>query len=315
MTAHRGEPRDPAWPIRLPAPVAKDLERWRSHPELANLTRRLSASADEAQFLDILAEVVIARHLGGKGCELRVEIPTPSGRSCDLEVKTDALTFYLHIKRLGSIDGGVRRLKVSSKLRVLERIARPYVVGVRWREAASSRHMTRLVRESEQFLLQARVGDELVVRDDGGQEIGGCRVLAAWDGDRVSVVIGLPSGFSDQSPRVQRLLRKAHQQFMPRALNLVLICSTRRDDRVDVENALLGSHVERWDLLPPRGHRVAHGRADDGFWSGQKFNDSQVAGWFQLSLAADVNPRLWFREPATLVDAVRDELMSVFAGD
>jgi hypothetical protein len=286
---------------RLHPDIADDLQQWRSDRALAKLVNRLDSAPDDDHFLSTLAEVVAARHLLSRGCALDVEIPTPTGRSADFAVACENFRFYLHIKRLNSDRAGVRRLTISSRLRHLERIPRPYVVGVRWREGATPRNLMRLVRESEGFIRKSRVGDELIVRDDDGAEIGGCKILAAWAGERVTLVIGLPTGFVDESARIQRLLRKAHRQFMPGALNVIMICSRRSQDRIDVENALLGSHAERWDLLPPRGHRVAHGRAEDGFWHGTQFAESQAAGWFSFSAEdPQIESRLWIRESATI---------------
>jgi hypothetical protein len=112
----------------------------------------------------------------------------------------------------------------------------------------------------------------------------------------VIVNIGLPSGFIDQAPRFRRLMHRAHHQFMPRAVNVIAICSSHEGDQVDFETALLGSHVERWDAFPPRGKRVAHGRASDGFWHGQRFSDSHFAVWFCFSPdRTDITCRLWLR--------------------
>jgi len=62
---------------------------------------------------------------------------------------------------------------------------------------------------------------------------------------------------------------------------------------------LLGSHIERWDAFPPRGRRVAHGRAADGFWADRRFHESQLACWFRLDADTDeIRTRLWKREAA-----------------
>ena len=105
-------------------------------------------------------------------------------------------------------------------------------------------------------------------------------------GSHVSLAIGLPSGFSDQTPRIHKLLNRAYQQFMPKAMNVILMCSRDPADVGDFQTALLGSHVERWDAVPPRGRRIAHGRAEDGFWYGGRFAESVVAGWFDFDPSA-----------------------------
>ena len=65
-----------------------------------------------------------------------------------------------------------------------------------------------------EFLLQARVGDELTVRSTNGVELGGIRVVA-WDSRTVSLAIGLPEGFQEQGQKI-RLMERASQQFMPK---------------------------------------------------------------------------------------------------
>ena len=121
-------------------------------------------------------------------------------------------------------------------------------------------------------------------------------MVAPWDGPHVTLAIGLPSGFIDEAPRIRKLMRKAYQQFMPAAMNVILICTSHSDDVDDFETALLGSFIERWDKFPPRGQRIAHGRAADGFWSGGRFADSRAAGWFWVSPQRREPPcRLWLR--------------------
>ena len=63
---------------------------------------------------------------------------------------------------------------MSSRLRYLERIARPYVVKVRFPDNLTDQQMQRFVVSAAEFIRQARVGDELVIRDDDGAELGGC---------------------------------------------------------------------------------------------------------------------------------------------
>jgi hypothetical protein len=286
---------------RLHPDVVADIEHWRDGHPLAPLRERLEAHTNLKSFLDVSAEALVARHLLRRGCAVRSEVPTPKGRTCDFEVSLAGQKFYLNVKRLATQRLGGRRLTISSRLRSLERIRRPYVVSVRWREGASDGLMQRLVRSATDFITHARVGDELVVHDDEGREIGGILILAPWEGEHVTLAIGLPTGFIDETVRVRKLFRRAYQQFMPRATNVILICSSHIADREDVESALLGSHVERWDAFPPRGQRIAHGRADDGFWSEQRHAQSRAAGWFLLEpKRRELEVSLWFREEPEL---------------
>jgi len=298
--------------------VLRDLKVWEHHPELGRLISNLQSHANRKAFFDTLAEAMVARHLLGRGCELRFELPTPAGRHSDFEVKRDGLTFYLHVKRVDTDrppHNPARLLTVSSKLRILEKLPRPYVVQVRFHEGLSDEQMLRLVQQSEQFITHARVGDEMKSRDHDGREMGGVRIVAPHEHQHVSVTIGLPSGFVDQAPRFRKLMHRAHQQFMPRQTNVIVIGSGHPDDGADFDTALQGTHVERWDAYPPRGKRVAHGRAADGFWHGHRFLDSRYAGWFQHGPGDyGIRSRLWLRKRVNLDDRMSRLLEELFAG-
>ena len=263
--------------------VVDEIAGWADHPELGKLCASLQAIGDQEKFLDTYAEAMVARYLLARACRLQVEVLTPAGRTCDFQVTGGGHDFFLHVKRLNTDRPVRKRLTVSSRLRYLERIRRPYVVSVRFADKLNDRQMQRYVEAAAEFIGRARVGDELLIRDDDGTEIGGCRVVAPWQGSRVTLVLGLPSGFIDEAPRIRRLMRKAYQQFMPGAANVILICSSHVEDADDFGTALLGSHIERWDAHPPRGRRVAHGRDSDGFWHGRRFPESSAAGWFHFT--------------------------------
>ncbi len=299
----------------LDAAVVDEVTGWAGHDELGKLYASLQAINDREKFLNMYAEAMVARYLVARECELRVEVLTPAGRTCDFEVTSGEHRFFLHVKRLNTDRVLQKRLTVSSRLRYLERIARPYVVSVRFPDDLADTQMQRFVTSAAEFIKHARIGDELVIRDDDGSEIGGCRIVAPWQGTRVSLVIGLPSGFIDEAPRIRRLMRKAYQQFMPGETNIILICSSHVEDAEDFGTALLGSHIERWDAMPPRGRRVAHGRDADGFWHEQRYPESLTAGWFHFQpQAAALQCRLWVRPDARLDDPLRGTLIELFNG-
>jgi hypothetical protein len=294
------EPRD-----RAPELLAA-VDGWRGAHPLARLRESLLAHQREGKLKrrrDVLAEAMVGRHLLAAGCDVAFEVPTPAGRTCDFRVSDGDRVFYLHVKRLA---GRVRdrTLTISSRLRVLEQVRRPCTASIRWRPDADDAAMMRLVAEAERFLMRASIGDELIVREQpGGPEIGGVRIIGPGEGSRVTLVIGLPEGLGDAVPRVRRLMERAEAQFMPRAVNLVLIGVEVPADRELVREALLGSHEERWDAFPPRGRRVAVGRAADGFWSGSRHAESRVAGWFVFEPERPLSVELEFRE----VPAVDEE--------
>ncbi len=294
--------------------VVADIEGWRDEPDLAALHASLHAHQKRKVFFDALAEAMVARHLKSRGCALRFEVPTPSGKHCDFRVDAGDLRFFLHIKRLETDRPQQVNLPLSSRLRVLERIRRPYVVGVRWQAGLDDEAMQDFVTRASQFIGQARVGEEQVVHDAAGAELGGVRIIAPGEGAHVNLVIGLPTGFIDDTPRMFKLLRKAYPQFMPKALNVILICSAFEEDRDDFESALLGEHEERWDRHPPRGRRIAYGRAADGFWHGTRRSDSRIAGWFRFDPASDqFRSTLWYRQGFELDSRARETLNALFS--
>lgn len=292
--------------------VLKEIAQWQDHPELGKLLANLQTATDHERFLNFCGEAFLALHLLAHGCELRVEVDTPAGRTCDFEVTTSDDKFYLHLKRVITKRAAARRITVSSRLRYLERIQRPYIVSIRWNSGLDDEQMIAYVAKTAEFIKQAKVGDEFIVCDNDEQEIGGCRIVAPWNGTHVSLAIGFPSGFIDQAPRMRKAMRKAYQQFMPGATNIIIIYSLHQEDKVDFETALLGSHIERWDTHPPRGRRVAHGRADDGFWHLNQFAESALAGWFCLNpQSALIRPQLWFRSDDELANQMTNQLESL----
>lgn len=290
----------------------------------AALLAKLQSHTERKAFFDSWVEAMLARHLLARGCELRFEVPTPHERRADFQVSREGVTFFLHLKRIDTDQPSRRHMIISSRLRVLERIRRPYVVQVRWHDGVTEEQMQMLVHQAEEFIQHAHLGEEMRAIDHDGREIGGVRILAPHPAGRdgggaehVSVTIGLPSGFIDHSPRMRRLLNRAYEQFMPggEAVNVIVVASNHDDDVIDFESALLGSHIERWDQFPPRGKRVAHGRAPDGFWHARKFADSQFAVWMKFEPRnAATDFRLFARKRVESPEGVRRALESLFEG-
>ena len=168
----------------LDATVVDEVARWADQAELGKLYTSLQAIHDQEKFLNTYAEAMVARYLLARECELRVEVLTPVGRTCDFEVIHGGQKFFLHVKRLNTDRAVSKHLTVSSRLRYLERIARPYVVSVRLPEDLGDEKMQLFVTSAAEFIQRARIGDELVIRDDDGAEIGGCRIVA-WSSRRI----------------------------------------------------------------------------------------------------------------------------------
>jgi hypothetical protein len=282
---------------RISDAMAQQIVAWQAHPELRKLAFDLESLTDETKFMSRYAEAVLARHLIQHECALQIEVPTPAGKTCDFAVHLDNQLFFLHVKWFNTDRPMRRAMMVSSRLRYLERLPRPYVVSVHFSDELSERQMQQFVKEASEFIMRARVGDEFVVRERATDaELGHCRIVAPGEGPHVSLALGVPSAMIDELPRVQKLLRKAYQQFMPKAANVIVLGSASVDDVDDVDVALLGSHIERWDAVPPRGRRIAHGRGSDGFWYNSRYAESNIAGWFLIGPDNGPLPtRLWTR--------------------
>jgi hypothetical protein len=300
---------------RLDPRVVDEIESWENEAELGRILAKLHANTQPRAFFNTYAEALVARHLVHGGCTLRFEVPTPAGRQCDFHVRRGELEFFLHVKHLSTEHLPMRMLSVSARLRYLERIERPYIVSVQWRDRLSDEQMQMFVHDAGEFIGRGHVGDEHVVRDERGGRLGYCRIVAPWDGRHVSLTFSLPQGLGNPSIRMRRLLERAYQQFMPRSLNVILLASSNEEDETDFEDALLGTQIERWDVQPPRGRRIAHGRDDDGFWHGRHFEESSVAGWFRFRPdVARISPKLRWRSDAEVPRAQQRLLNDVLAG-
>lgn len=268
-------------------------------------------AADVERFRAHLGEAAVAVRLWRRGCELDFEVPVRSGRTADFLVVRGSLRFAVHVKRWGVSTSGEATLRVPLSLRALESIPRPYLVAVQW--PRERRALREFVREAAAFLLRGRIGDERVVRDAQGRASGRVRILAPWPGERVVLAVGLDAARDDaldeEVPRLQRLLRRAYAQFMPGVPNVIVLLGGGPRSEYLVDTAILGSHVERWDHLPARGQRVAHGRGDDGFWTAGRYAQSTAIGWCPWSDARGAGAmRLWCRDgdcPIGLREALR----------
>jgi len=263
----------------LNAEVVSRVRGWLGVPGLRPLLESLEAQDSHRRFFDLWVEALVADRLHRRGCQLAVEVETPKGRTCDFRVCKDGVEWYLHVKRLHERGPRERAIAISPRLRVLEHIDKPFIVRIRWADGLPDELMQELVVRASAFLEMARLGDELTVRDETGVELGAVRVVAPWEGAHVSLAIGLPERFVDETQRIRRLLDRAYRQFMPKAENVILVVGTRPDESIDFESALLGASEERWDAHPTPDGRAPVGRAADGFWSGGSRPDSRICGW------------------------------------
>jgi len=283
------------------------IRSWQGDVELDPLYRRVQASKTKRSFLDCYAETLVAGHARRLGCKVAVEVPTPNGRTVDLRIQKNDRSLFVHVKRLGGTRTTSRRLTISSRLRILEKITRSFVVKIRWHDGLDDESMQTFVMAAGKFIERASLGDEHVVHTEEGEELGGVKIVAPNDEKRVSLVIGFPDGFVDHTERVIRLIKRAQKQFMPKEANLVLVCTPNVTGVEYVKSAFYGAHEERWDTHPPRGSRVAVGRSDDGVWHGNQCPESQLGGWFWLApMHHQYQGKLWVRQDCALHPEVSD---------
>lgn len=298
----------------------------------------------------LMAEHLVAAHLHRAGCDLARDVPLPSGSSADLAVVRDGLRFHAHVKWLSHVEGrsderggaarsaaaaqgaaaAAHRAKdadeiremaparlgpIPRELRSLQTIDRGIEVAIRWRPGAGCAAFRRMVNQLAPFLRSARVSEERVARDARGQEIGRVRVVAPRiDGARVKLVDErLVERRILQAARGQRLLRKALAQFMPRSTNVIVMVGSDFEQSEALDLALHGSIIEDWSRFPPRGERVAHGRADDGFWSRGRASGSNAVAWMLASGTGRPTRRvLWLRDGARIAAPMRQLLVDLF---
>ncbi|MCH2145600.1 MAG: hypothetical protein MK082_10735 [Phycisphaerales bacterium] len=257
-----------------------------------------------------LAEARVARRLIDAGCALEIELPTPNGRTCDFEVTVDGRSFFLHVKCLQAEN--TSHPPLPSFLRSIEQVERPFLVEVDWRGDLEDRELASFASAARAFVQEARIGEELLHRDAEGHPAGTVRISTPLNTERAVVAVSRCT--PEMISRVGRLLERAYVQFMPGGENVILVMTEDPAHERVVDLALLGTHVERWDRIPRSGKRVAHGRAEDGFWSGERFDLSRVVGWMQFDSEA-MPPRLWFRHEERPDEPLRGTIIEALGAD
>lgn len=286
------------------SPATRQVEallRWLGSPgasrAIGSQARRIRASllaADARRQASGLAEALIARRAVRTGLPIAFEVPTPSGRTCDVVVRDVDVRICLHVKHLAATPASAApraHARMPAAFRDLAREPARRVMGIEWVPGLRPADLRHAAGDARQLLLRGSVGDESILHGRAGQRIGRARVIAPTDMGHAVIVAGIPDrGMLDSA---DRLLRKAHAQFMPRGHNVIVVAG-RAHDAHAVRDALAGAPIERWDRFPRRGERMAHGRATDGFWSGQSHRDSALAAW--ISLDGSPRFRCWVRD-------------------
>lgn len=236
----------------------------------------------------------------------------PGGHPIDFEVTFEDRTIAVHVKRLPTAPGPMP--VPSADFDRLRRIPRPYVVGIAW--SAERGPDERELEDMEAFLRAARIGDRHLVRDEEEIPVATLEILRPIGGGSETTaeveLVGISDADADDRlvERAGRLLRRAYQQFAPGLENVIVLAGGGPDAERLIDRAVLGGHVERWDRLPRRGQRVAHGRDDRGLWTGRHYERSRLVAWAPVTRP---DGRTWIREgkapPADVVRLVESAML------
>lgn len=299
--------------VRLSSAVLKDIEPWQRHPELGKLIARLGSLADPQAFLDALAEVVIARRLLQLDCAIRVEVPTKNRRSADFEATHGGQAFYVHVKRLNTDAVTQKQSNLSNRTKALEKIARNVVVIIQLCRDLTDVEMQELVAETARFVRKSEVGAKFTFMNGKGTSLARCEIKCELTRKHVGVIVNISPRRAAGHVRLRKLLRKAYDQFMPNAHNVIAVTSNWLDDEMDFDRALLGTAYETWNGLPPSAELIEHGYEDDGFWSNKKHYESQVAAFFHFDVSSDdFQSRIWVRSGTQIEPPLVELLHRIF---
>lgn len=264
----------------------------------------LAASVDESvrQRLEVrFVEASFAARLLERDCEIEREVPGPEGRACDFLLRREGVELAVHVKRLEAI-GEVPPPPLTAWERAIEQLPRGLVASVR-RPVRLPESVGRwLPKEIRAFLEHARVGEERLFRDERDRVVAHVRVVGPNEAGRVRIVPASTTDLEARVLRFRRLLRRAYRQFLPGVENLILFGTARKvadaEARIALVDALYGTPMERWDLFPMSGDRVAHGRGHDGFWQASRHGASRLAGWFAAQASDPTSPGRWWARDA-----------------
>lgn len=296
--------------------VRARLAKYEADPRFAtrSAVRRLLAALDATSFeasgngarfsplaehrgLVRLVEAAFAARALEQGCSISREVPGPAGRTCDFLLERDGLELAVHFKHFDAA-GAVPPPTLRPQERELESIPRSLTVSIRHADGWTPTAEPWFLREAGEFLESAHVGEERQFRDEADRLVGSVRVVATHGEDRVRLIPASATDLEARAARLQRLLRRAHAQFLPSVPNLILLGTVAEGPDPEglfaLSLALFGTPMERWDRFPPKGERIAHGRGEDGFWQGDRHADSQMAGWFSASDCDATGPGRWW---------------------
>ncbi|MDA0296416.1 MAG: hypothetical protein O3A19_03115 [Planctomycetota bacterium] len=276
-----------------------------SERDMKDLLHRMKSAPRAPRRDAVRCEIEVALRFIEAGSRVRAEVTGPHGRSVDLEVHTRDCIFAVHVKRLQVSPLPLGPLPIGFD--GLASIPRPYLVGVEW--LGSGEPEGHVLAAAREFLLGARIGDRLVLRNTASRRIGAIEIAAPRPPDPEGtpsikiVAAGNANHAKALVRRAGRLLRRAYRQFVPDRENVIVLAGGGPSARDVVDRAVLGGHVERWDQFPPRHQRVAHGRNEEGLWQERRFERSHLVAWCPLAIPQGA---IWIRESGVIPPAVID---------
>lgn len=288
--------------ITMPSPTrdhAKQALRWLSTRQaraLRPMARRIERAAGNPRLQASLAsEARLARTLIKAGFDVGSEVPTPTGRACDLVARKGDVLLHFHVKSIEDEHlPAAQSMRMPRAIHALESIERRLEVEIVWRSGLATSSLRALSANFADFLKRASIGDEHSFTGRDGRIQGRCRVRSAHDGRFIRLHVGIADDRAEIIERMNRLMRKARAQFLTGGENIIVLMGAERLQWLFAQ-ALLGTPVERWDRLPRRGERIAIGRASDGFWKPGRDLASRIAAW-QSTDSSRASSAAWMRE-------------------
>lgn len=307
-----------AWSERMDLKVLRRFRRALDEAQQRVLAQRSADGARETHDLDaartLCAETMVGARLLLSGCTVEHEVATPSGKHVDFQARRDGLTLHVHVKRAPQETFRAVHGSVPRAWRALEHVHRGLIVALYLWKNLRGAALQAALRDAFEFVEQASVGDELLLRERRAARTKGdpldeqpcarLRIAGPSASGHAEVVADIEEHMDRYVPRFQATLRKACSQFMPRGENVIVVCGNHIGFEA-FATALLGSRIERWDRRPRLGSYIAYGRGGDGFWAGSMRNQSRMAVYWPLDLGAA--PLLFVRQTATARGAARQE--------
>jgi hypothetical protein len=263
---------------KLHPEIVAEIKGWSNHPELSKLLEKLQSIKDWEQFVDYYAEAIVAWYLIRQGCEIDgYEVPNDINKTADFQVSKGRNTFFLHIKRL-NFDGETHHdFNVSKRLEGLQEKG----IGYSFDKSLADEEMQHFYEEAKNSSKEVKVGETKDIISETGEILG--QFAKVSNGQSAAYVYSAKSG--DDRYRFSDKISEAYKQFMPNAMNVILVTSAWRDS----------ASIE--DLQ----------RALDDSWAVGKHSCSNIVGWFEFDPRENsIDFKLFFRENSKIPQYIID---------